>query len=132
MDHKTAGLLLYGLQTASANLRNVDFEPEEPTDVVICREDVQKTDIQGPQWDPEDFNDPDEEDEDEDGEEELEDDAVTIEAEEVAVAPTALVDGEEARKPAPSMDEVRKKIKGMVHDYILETGHTPVEGTGPG
>ncbi len=67
MDHKTAGLLLYGLQSASANLRYADFEPEEPTDVVIYRENVQKTDIQGPQWDPEDFNDPDEEDEDEDG-----------------------------------------------------------------
>ncbi len=55
-----------------------------------------------------------------------------IEAEEVvADAPAPLVEGEEARKAVPSMDEVRKKIKGMVHDYILETGHTPVERAGP-
>jgi hypothetical protein len=31
MDNKTAGLMLYGLQTASCNLRNVKFEPERPT-----------------------------------------------------------------------------------------------------
>jgi len=128
MDHKTAGLLLYGLQTASANLRYADFEPEEPTDVVIRREDVAKTDIQGPQWDPEDFPPPDDEDEDEDGEKGLEDDGVTIEAAEVAVdAPAALANGGETRKAVPSMDEVRKKIKGMVHDYILRTGHMPME-----
>ncbi len=71
VDRKVAGLMLYGLQTASANLRYVDFEVEEPTDVVILREDVVETDIGGPQWDPEDFDEPEEdEEEEEDNDEE--------------------------------------------------------------
>ncbi len=35
MDFKAAGLLLYALQTASANLKRTSFEPELPTQVVI-------------------------------------------------------------------------------------------------
>ena len=34
IDHRTAGVLLYGLQTASANLKHTLFEPE-PTRVVV-------------------------------------------------------------------------------------------------
>src|SRR5260370_36321669 len=45
LDHKTAGLMLYALQTASINLRNSDFEPSEATDVVIDRGDVHSTSI---------------------------------------------------------------------------------------
>src|SRR5512143_1422917 len=30
IDPKTAGLLLYALQTASANLKHTSFEPEQP------------------------------------------------------------------------------------------------------
>ncbi|MFZ0772617.1 MAG: hypothetical protein ACLP9L_14575 [Thermoguttaceae bacterium] len=123
MDRKTAGLLLYGLQTASANLRNVDFEPGEPTDVVIDREQVHRTDIGGPQWDPEDF----EWDEEEDAEEEAEDsveenDAVTPAAAQTADSPAASVNAPENGKPEPTMDEVRKEIRGLVHNYIMEAG----------
>jgi hypothetical protein len=50
MDPKTAGLMLYGLQTASANLKNTRFEAEKPTDVVIDRNTVDQTCINGPQW----------------------------------------------------------------------------------
>ena len=35
MDHKTAGLMLYALQTASCNLRRTEFEATDVTDVVI-------------------------------------------------------------------------------------------------
>jgi hypothetical protein len=55
MDPKTAGLMLYGLQTASANLRHVKFEAEKPTDVVIDRNTVDQTCINGPQWFAQDF-----------------------------------------------------------------------------
>jgi hypothetical protein len=55
MDAKTAGLMLYGLQTASANLKNSDFEVEDPTDVVIDRDTVHRTCIRGPQWFEENF-----------------------------------------------------------------------------
>src|SRR5205807_5096742 len=64
LDHKTAGLMLYALQTASSNLRHVDFEAAEVTNVVIDRDDVHRTSIDGPQWFEEDFED-DAEDEDE-------------------------------------------------------------------
>jgi hypothetical protein len=55
MDAKTAGLMLYGLQTASANLKHSDFEVENPMDVVIDRDTVDRTCIHGPQWFEEDF-----------------------------------------------------------------------------
>src|SRR6202050_5666852 len=37
MEHKTAALMLYALQTASCNLRNKEFEAEDVNDVVIDR-----------------------------------------------------------------------------------------------
>src|SRR2546430_1934654 len=40
MDHKTAGLMLYALQTASINLRHASFEADDATEVVIDRHDV--------------------------------------------------------------------------------------------
>jgi len=57
LDHKTAGLMLYGLQTASANLRHAKFEPEELTDVVIDEDTVDLTRVEGPQWCVHDFKD---------------------------------------------------------------------------
>ena len=39
LDHKTAGLMLYALQTASNNLRNTEFEAEA-TDVAAAWEEV--------------------------------------------------------------------------------------------
>ncbi|MFZ0770473.1 MAG: hypothetical protein WCA49_05755 [Candidatus Sulfotelmatobacter sp.] len=61
MDHKTAGLMLYGLQTASANLRHTKFEAEKPTEVVIDRNTVDQTCLNGPQWFARDFADTSEE-----------------------------------------------------------------------
>jgi hypothetical protein len=57
LDHKTAGLMLYALQTASANLRHAKFEPEDLTDVVIDEDTVDLTRVEGPQWCARDFND---------------------------------------------------------------------------
>ena len=56
VDHKTAGLILYALQTASINLRNADFEVENVSDIVIDRDTVSATCINGPQWFEEDFD----------------------------------------------------------------------------
>jgi hypothetical protein len=67
MDPKTAGLMLYGLQTASANLRHVKFEAEKATDVVIDRNTVDQTCINGPQWFARDFADQVQEQEEEAG-----------------------------------------------------------------
>jgi len=162
IDRKLAGLILYGLQTASANLRYVDFEVDEPTDVVIHREDVVKTDIQGAQWDPEDFewdeDDEDEEeaeaseedsdeDEDEDEEENDEQDDEEEEEEEeeedsdLVAAPAGTEVGAKGsvasapmvraeRKGVPSMEEAREQVRGVVHDFIVESGGIPTKFSG--
>jgi hypothetical protein len=58
MEPKEAGLMLYGLQIASSNLKNTKFEPEKPTDVVIDRKSVDLTCIAGPQWFHREFEEP--------------------------------------------------------------------------
>jgi hypothetical protein len=50
IDHKVAGLLLYALQTASANLKRTSFEPELPTRVVIDRGCVGRRPIGATAW----------------------------------------------------------------------------------
>jgi hypothetical protein len=123
MDHKTAGLMLYGLQTASTNLRNAEFEVDEATDVVIDRDDVYRTSIGGPQWLEEDFED------DADEEDESDDEA---DGEEAAAAPETAseVQAEAAPEAAPEVTaavqragviEARKKVQGLVREWILET-----------
>ena len=57
MDTKTAGLLLYALQTASSNLRRTDFEPSTPHRVVIDPKTVDQTPLGEHPWRPEDFED---------------------------------------------------------------------------
>ena len=112
MDHKTAGLILYALQTASVNLRNAEFEVEEVTDVVIDRDDVHRTSINGPQWFEEDFEDDAEEDE-ADGED----------------LPGGLqANAESGVKPAAksavkhvSVEEARKQVQGVIRNWLEET-----------
>jgi hypothetical protein len=50
IDHRTAALMLYGLQTASANLKCTSFEPDLPTQVVIDRECVERRPIGATAW----------------------------------------------------------------------------------
>jgi hypothetical protein len=50
IEHRTAGLLLYALQTASANLARTTFEPELPTRVVIDRAAVARRPIGATAW----------------------------------------------------------------------------------
>ena len=49
IDHRTAALMLYALQTASANLKQTSFEPE-PTRVVIDQESVERRPIGASAW----------------------------------------------------------------------------------
>ena len=60
LDPKTAGLLLYALQTASANLRRTNFEPNMHT-IVLDPRQVDETPLGGRIWDDEDFADEDDE-----------------------------------------------------------------------
>jgi hypothetical protein len=119
MDHRTAGLMLYGLQTASINLRNTEFEAEEATDVVIDRDDVHRTSINGPQWFEEDFD----EEEEEEAEAEEETDEEADGEDEVAAAPVQAEAGPEeaAKKKIPTLEEARMQVHGLIHNWVLET-----------
>ena len=50
IDHKTAALVLYALQTASMNLKRTSLEPELPTEVVIDRKSVADRPIGASAW----------------------------------------------------------------------------------
>jgi hypothetical protein len=117
MDHKTAGLILYALQTASVNLRNAEFEVAEATDVVIDRDTVNATSINGPQWFEDDFE---AEAEDEDGvenEADGEDTAGGVQVEAECV-PKELAQSEAKHISA---EEARMTMQGIVRNWLLET-----------
>src|SRR5579863_3188390 len=63
VDPKTAGLLLYSLQTASSNLSRINFEPIE-TRVVIDPRTVSQTPLGEDPWCAEDFEEEQYEDDD--------------------------------------------------------------------
>ena len=50
IDHKTAALMLYALQTASMNLKRTSLEPQLPTQVVIDRESVANRPLGASAW----------------------------------------------------------------------------------
>jgi hypothetical protein len=49
IDHRTAALMLYAMQTASANLKHTSFEPE-PTRVVIDPDSIERRPIGATAW----------------------------------------------------------------------------------
>jgi hypothetical protein len=49
VDHRTAALMLYAMQTASSNLKHTSFEPE-PTQVVIDRDCLERRPIAATAW----------------------------------------------------------------------------------
>lgn len=61
IEHKTASLLLYGLQTASFNLRLTNFEPRRKHEVVIDPNTVDETPLGEPVWENSDYDPPEEE-----------------------------------------------------------------------
>jgi hypothetical protein len=125
MDHKTAGLMLYALQTASVNLRNTRFEPGDPTDVVIDRDDVHRTCIDGQQWFEEDFDEEEEEEVEEEDEAEDEDDtAKPAAALQDANEPAAAQAPPKPPAKAPAhltMEEARAKVRGVIENWVLDT-----------
>ncbi len=64
LDPKTAGLLLYALQTASVNLRHTNFEPSMHN-VVLDPRAVSETPLGAHLWDDEDFADEEDEQDEE-------------------------------------------------------------------
>jgi hypothetical protein len=132
MDHRTAGLMLYALQTASFNLRKAEFEAPVVTDVVIDRDDVHRTSIDGPQWFEEDFE-PEAEGEEEEAEDGVaEQDEVEDEEVEPAVAAKPVQAVAVKKEVAPvkkvaaparhlTTEEARMKVQGAVRNWLLET-----------
>jgi hypothetical protein len=106
VDHKTAGLILYALQTASVNLRTTDFEVENVSDIVIDRDTVSATSINGPQWFEEDF----------DEEEEADEEAAPADAKST---PESLEKKPAEVKPMTTQ-ETRMKVRGLVRDWLAE------------
>ena len=128
MDHKTAGLMLYALQTASVNLRNTDFEADHATDVVIDRDTVAATCIDGPQWFEEDFGDEDEEDVDAEDEDDAEVEAAEGEEEDEGPAGDLQASAEPPPKPGPKKEvrtpnpeKVRKELQTLARNWVIET-----------
>jgi hypothetical protein len=74
IDHKTAALLFYGLQTASSNLQRTRFEPR-PEKVVIDPRSVPDTSLGDKAWYKEEFEEQEQEEEEQPKEEEARDDA---------------------------------------------------------
>jgi hypothetical protein len=113
MDHKTAGLMLYALQTASINLRNATFEVDDATNVVIDRDDVHRTSLGGPQWFEEDF----EAEAGADGEE------IEEEIEEESQ------EAKEEERNETRRNEVRRNVQTLARNWLLEVaGEKPADG----
>jgi hypothetical protein len=127
MDHKTAGLMLYALQTASVNLRNTRFEPTDVTDVVIDRDDVHRTCINGQQWFEEDYEEEEEATEEADGDDEVEDEDETLIP--AAAAQDANEPGATPAQPKPpkkvpthlTLDEARAKVRGVIENWVMDS-----------
>jgi hypothetical protein len=122
MEHKTAGLILYALQTAAVNLRYADFEVNDVNDIVIDPDTVNATCINGPQWIEEDFDDAAEEEEDAADSADAEDEPAVVAAPAEANSRT--------NKPSQTREitteQARKEVQGVVHDWILKTiGQNP-------
>lgn len=115
MDHRTAGLMLYALQTASVNLRNAEFEASKATHVVIDRDDVYRTSIGGPQWFEQDFDD------ESDGQEEIEDEDDQEDAPSGVQANAEAVPKESEPVKHVTLEEARIQVQGVVRNWLLET-----------
>lgn len=118
LDHRTAGLMLYALQTASINLRHTDFEATNVTDVVIDRDTVAATCIEGPQWFEEDFA-ADEDDEEADQQEEAADEepVTTIHA---SAEPPARPAAKNQVKRVTA-DKAPKPVQAVTRSWLPET-----------
>jgi len=115
MDHRTAGLMLYALQTASVNLRNAEFEASKATHVVIDRDDVYRTSIGGPQWFEHDFDDESDGQEEIEGEDDQEDAPSGVQAN----AEAAPKESEPVKHV--TLEEARMQVQGVVRNWLLET-----------
>jgi hypothetical protein len=122
MDTKTAGLLLYALQTASSNLSRINFEPVVKTRVVIDPRTVDRTPLGEDPWRREDFEDEYEEDDQEEvaAQVKAKPEELPVDAEWVAdeIIPNLEACAEEEEEPAQ-----RSPVESVVsHPFRNERG----------
>ena len=139
IDGKTAGLLLYALQTASNNLRHTNFNPARH-DVILDPRTVDETQLNEHIWSDDDFDEEEvEEEEEEEEDEEEEDDempapirasapqkkdaasakppAAKITASGSAVVATA--GGEKKPAASQTMEQIEEKIRERIQKGLL-------------
>ena len=123
IEPKTAGLLLYALQTASLNLRRTEFEPRFKTEVVIDPRDVPSVPLNEDQWNPDDFEDDEEEEEEGDADDEgSEEDDDASDDEEVAE--------EDSDEESESDDKPEKEHRSApIANRAAEARPKPTSGT---
>src|SRR5271155_2390687 len=111
MEHRTAGLMLYALQTASCNLRNTEFEARDATEVVIDRGDVHRTSLGGPQWFEEDFDDEADDVEGEEADGEDAEEEGSAEEEKVVAGQAAVKARPERATGHVTTEQARKQVR---------------------
>jgi hypothetical protein len=129
MDHKTAALMLYALQTATSNLKNVRFEALNVKDTVIDTDTVDKTCIQGHQWLEKDFPKPPQVEEPDFKEPGCQEN----EGRQIAAGAAATADGEKdpkklcqprmrARKimETVSLEEAQRRVQSAARQWVME------------
>jgi hypothetical protein len=124
LDHKTASLLLYALQTASTNLRLTNFKPFT-NDVILDPRDVANTPLDSHIWDDDDFEEEESEDEDDENEENAKPAAVVTAKGNAVVGPTTAL----AKKP-PSTAEIRQQIREQIRNEFFPGCPTPGSDAG--
>jgi len=115
MEHKTASLLLYALQTASSNLRMAKFSPDHHH-VILDPRDAVHSRLDSSVWDDDDF----EMEEEEEEEEQL--DEVEAAAQKAAVAAAAVArirakEKIEERERAAKREKTRKYLEEWSEEH---------------
>jgi hypothetical protein len=112
VDPKTAGLLLYALQTASLNLRHMKLEPFHHESVVIDPRAVADNGVDEDAWCKEEFEEEEEDEEEEGDEEDSEDEEdADEEDEEEAEEDSAEEDGKEESEDDPEEHPQKKPVR---------------------
>jgi hypothetical protein len=123
IDHKTASLLLYALQTASTNLRLANFKPFSK-DVILDPRNVANTALDSHIWDDEDFE--EDETEDDDNEEDNKPAAIVTAKGNAFGSTTALA----SPKKPPSTAEIRQQIREQVRNEFFPGCPSPGSDAG--
>jgi hypothetical protein len=130
LEPKVAGLLLYGLQTASLNLKHADFEPHQPK-VVIEPRSVGDTLLGANVWDAREFE-PDDPDNDltEDDTEEENEEPEAAGTSQAASGGATLKAGGSKDKAEPGQlrrtrDAIRAMLTGEEHRLAPQSGPMP-------